>query len=489
MIPIDPGAAEPVHQQVYRGLRDLILSGRVAPGARLPSTRALAAELGVARNTVVPAFEQLRAEGLVAAHAGGGTRVVTELPDSLLRVRPRAHAPGAVARRPVDLYGPATPAARPPAFLLGVPSVDEFPHALWGRLLARRWRRSGARLLTTMDPLGYAPLRRAIAAYVGAARGVRCAPEQVIVTAGAQPALALAARAVLQPGDAAWVEEPGFRGVKLALEAAGARLVPVPVRDCAIDVAEGIRRAPRARLACVTPSNQHPLGGAMPLATRAALLEWAERQAAWILEDDYDSEFRYTGRPLPALQGLARSERVIYVGTFSKTLFPGLRLGFLVPPPALVPTVAGLRAATHSFPPALEQAALADFIDEGHFARHVRRMRALYDERQATLRALAASELGERLTIEPIDCGMRLVGRLTRGVSDRVVRDEAARRGVEVLPISEHYLEPGDDDARNGLLLGFAAFDRRATRLGLRQLAAAIDAATARAAPRSARSA
>ncbi|HET7233895.1 MAG TPA: PLP-dependent aminotransferase family protein [Longimicrobium sp.] len=512
LIPLAPGAREPLQEQIYRGLRDAILTGRLSPGARLPSTRALAADLVVARNTVVPVYEQLRAEGLIAGHAGGGTRVVAVLPDAFLRVagaaghrtgsrrddasngrRVRVAAPAngnggspsnaVESRRVVRVSAAAAAAAKtemgvwreggPRPFRLGVPDHDAFPAELWGSLLSRRWARSGRELLAAGDPRGYPPLREAIAEYVGAARAVRCTPEQVIVTGGAQPALSLAARALLDPGDTAWVEEPGYGAVKAAFLGVGARLVPVPVGPGGIRVDEGVRRAPHARLACVTPSNQHPLGGAMDLPTRIALLEWAERNDAWIVEDDYDSEFRYTGRPLPSLQGLDPSERVVYVGTFSKTISPALRLGFMVVPPALAPIVSALRSGTDRYPPALEQAVLADFIAQGHFARHVRRMRAIYSQRVTLFRAIAAQELTGLLEVPPVEAGLRLLGWLPEGVSDQCVRDEAARRGVDVEPLSVHRTEPG---GRGGLLLGFAGFNGHATRRGMQELAAAIRA-------------
>ncbi|HET7463460.1 MAG TPA: PLP-dependent aminotransferase family protein [Longimicrobium sp.] len=511
LIPLVSEAREPLQEQIYRGLRDAILTGRLSPGARLPSTRALADDLDVARNTVVPVYEQLRAEGLIAGRAGGGTRVVAVLPDAFLRVHgtpaARAGAPGAngngrrvrvaapvngngaaapttaEVRRPARVSAAAAAVAKtemgvwreggPRPFRLGVPDHDAFPAELWGQLLSRRWSRSGRELLAAGDPRGYPPLRQAIAEYVAAARAVRCTPDQVIVTGGAQPALSLAARTLLDPGDTAWVEEPGYGAVKAAFLGVGARMVPVPVGPGGIRVDEGMRRAPEARLACVTPSNQHPLGGAMDLPTRIALLEWADRNDAWIVEDDYDSEFRYTGRPLPSLQGLDPSERVVYVGTFSKTISPALRLGFMVVPHALVPIVSALRSGTDRYPPALEQAVLADFIAQGHFARHVRRMRAIYSQRVSLFRAIAAQELGGLLEVPPIEAGLRLLGWLPEGVSDLCVRDQAARRGVDVEPLSVHRTEPG---GRGGLLLGFAGFNGHATRRGMQELAAAIRA-------------
>lgn len=357
---------------------------------------------------------------------------------------------------------------------MSVPARDEFPFALWGKLLSRRWRQSGHELIGPPDVFGYEPLRRAVADYVGAARGVHCTAEDVVITAGAGSAIGIATRLVLRPGDQVWVEEPGYVPIRSAVLAAGARPVPVPVRPDGIDVARGIRLAPHARLACVTPSNQHPLGGAMSLRSRVALLEWARREDAWVLEDDYDSEFRYAGRPLPSLQGLDRTGRVLYAGTFTTTLFPSLRLGFLVVPRRLADALAALRVMTDRGPPALEQAVLADFIADGHLARHIRRMRALYAERLADFFALAEAELHGLMRVDPVDAGMRVIGWLPERVSDGAVRAEAARRGVMVDSLSRHYLEARA--ARQGLVLGFAGYDRASTRAGLRKLREAIRA-------------
>lgn len=513
LLPLDAGDARPLHRQVYDGLRDAILAGRLPLGSRLPSTRALAADLGVARNTVTLAFEQLRTEGYLDGRRGGGTRVRCAVPDRILDVRagrglpPRAPK-RVVAERPRTQDVPVvatTPAASPlsargaaiartgamlmhgagtPAvpFRMGVPALDAFPADEWARLTARRWRRRGV-WLGEADPAGERELRAAIASYLEHSRGARCTPEQVVVVSGTQHALDLLARLLLDPGDAAWIEEPGYNGARTPLVAAGARLVPVPVDAEGLDVAAGERLEPRARLAYVTPSHQFPLGAVMSAPRRLALLAWARRAGAWILEDDYDSEFRYAGRPLPCLQGLEAERcttlapaRVIYVGTFSKTLVPGMRLGYFVLPEALVEPVRAARAAVDRHTSTFHQGALADFIGEGHYARHLRRLRGLYAERQHALVTAAREELGDRLLLAPDAAGLHLLGWLPEGVSDVAAQRAASAHGVEVTPLSRFRLTPAPD-ARGALLLGYPAFDARAIRSAVRALRPALEEA------------
>jgi GntR family transcriptional regulator/MocR family aminotransferase len=429
------------------------------------------------------AFNQLLAEGYLESRMGSGTYVATKLPDELLRVRLRrrqavgggGQRKGILSRRGESLsavpLGAMADAGQPCPVRPWVPDLDEFPWRLWSRLLARYHRRPRRWLLTYGEPAGYRPLRRAIAEHLGAARGVRCSWEQVIVVSGSQQALDLAARMLLDPGDAAWVEDPGYAGTRGALVAAGADVVPVMVDGEGLDVNAGVERRPGARLACVTPSHQYPLGVTMSLARRLQLLDWAERAGAWVLENDYDSEYRYAGRPLAALQGLDTGGRVIYTGTFSKVLFPALRVGYLVAPPDLVDAFAAARAFADRGSAPVEQAVLADFLVEGHFASHVRRMRALYAERQQALVEAARRELAGLLDVPRKDSGMHLLGRLPDGVRDVDASLRAAEAGVEAPALSAFGLVP---PRRGGLVLSYAAVSEGDIREGVERLRTAL---------------
>ncbi len=485
LIDLHTSSSQPLYQQIYQSLRIAILAGQLKGGTRLPSTRALAEELGASRSTVINAFDQLLAEGYIYGVHGSGTYVARVLPEELLHTATSAsrrdYVPaqaGALSRRGAALSGlPEPPVPDRPApthghtFPVGLPAVDEFPHKLWGQLLARCWRHAAPGLLDYQHPAGYSLLREAIAAHVAVARGVRCDAGQVIVTAGSQQALALAAQVLLDPGDAAWIEDPGYMGARAALLAAGAHLIPTPIDAAGLDLAAGRARCPNPRLVYVTPSHQFPLGVTMSLARRLALLEWADIAGAWVLEDDYDSEFHYGGRPLAALQGLDSTGRVIYIGTFSKVLFPALRLGYLIVPPALMDAFIRARSAVGTHSPVLEQAALAEFMREGHFARHIRRMRALYAERQAILLDAAARDLAGMLDLQPAATGMHLLGWLPDGMDDQVAAERADAVGVRVLPLSWLRIEPAE---RGALLLGYAAANEREMRAGVKRLAGAL---------------
>jgi GntR family transcriptional regulator/MocR family aminotransferase len=348
-----------------------------------------------------------------------------------------------------------------------LPAVDEFPFGLWARLTARYWRGQPRHLLTYGDPAGYRPLREAIAAYLTTSRGVRCVPEQVIVVSGSQQGLDLAARVLLDPGDTAWIEDPGYLGARGAFLAAGIQLVPVAVDEEGMNfpvISGGVRSV---RLAYVTPAHQYPLGVTMSMARRLALLKWAQQANAWILEDDYDSEFRYSGRPLAALQGIDSEGRVIYLGTFSKVLFPSLRIGYLVVPRLLVEPFVRARSLCDGHSSAIIQAVVAEFLSAGHFTRHLRRMRRVYAERQATLLREAGRETAGLIDVCPCDAGMHLVGWLKNGMSDELVARRAAEAGIVATPLSQLALMP---QTRSGLMLGYTAFDLKAIREGVRRL-------------------
>jgi GntR family transcriptional regulator/MocR family aminotransferase len=390
-----------------------------------------------------------------------------------------------LSRRGLDVTATPEGAQRlpgpPRAFRIGTPALDLFPIKLWQRLVNRRFRGATMAQLDYGDPAGFRPLREAIAGHVEAARATACDADQVVIVAGAQQGLDLISRLLIDPGEPAWLEEPGYPGARSALVGAGARIAPVPVDAEGLDVTAGIRRARRARLAYVTPSHQYPLGVPMSLARRLALLGWARASGAWIVEDDYDSEFRYGTRPIPCLHGLDTLGRVIYTGSFSKTLFPALRLGFLIVPAAITDRVIAGRRAADQHPPVLDQAVLADFILEGHFARHLRRMRTAYRERLAALDAALARACGDALRLRPVRTGLHAVADLDAADAGAVAR-AAAPRGIEVAPVAAYCARP--ERAPNALVLGFAAVRPDLLRVGAERLAAAIADARAQARPR-----
>lgn len=480
---LDIEAPAPLYRQLYDRLRRAILSGTLGPGSKLPSTRGMALELGIARNTVMTAYEQLLAEGYLEGEAGSGTYVSKALPEHLLNAslpdRPDMNAPGrypkpsrrgaALAAIPSPFY-PVQKSACP--FRLGWPALDAFPFELWARLTARYWRNKLSHLLAYGDSAGYWPLREAIAAYLVTSRGVQCHPSQVIIVSGSQQGLDLVAKVLLDPGDSAWIEDPGYNGARGAFLAAGVRLIPVAVDDEGMNLPKVAGKQSKVRLAYVTPAHQYPLGITMSMSRRLALLDWANHADAWILEDDYDSEYRYAGRPLAALQGIDSQERVIYLGTFSKVLFPSLRVGYLVVPRSLIDVFARVRALCDGHSSTLSQAVLAEFLSAGHFGRHVRRMRHLYAERQEVFLRAAYRELRGLLDVHPCDGGMHLIGWLEPGMDDRVIARRARAGGIVTTPLSSLASRPLK---RGGLMLGYTALDSRTIRDGIRRLAAILD--------------
>lgn len=482
---LDQRASAPLHRQLYDELRCAILAGRLKPGERVPSSRQLAHSLGISRATVTLSYEQLLSEGYLQAVIGSGTTVTKQLPDELLKTQP---APARNINSPqvtkklaprLSRYGRSltdTVPFEPPEpelpinFKSGRPALTAFPLPQWRRLLLRHCRMGDAALLDyAAAAQGYEPLRIAIANYLGRARAVRCQPEQVIIVNGSQQALDLLTKVLLEPGDAVALENPGYLGARRNFLAQGARLLPVPVDDAGIVVAKLPRRAGRkVRMAYVTPSHQFPTGATLSLPRRLELLAWAAEMGALIIEDDYDSEFRYGCRPIPALQGLADEAAVIYIGTFSKVLFPALRVGYLVVPPRLAHVFARAKWLADRQTPTLEQRVLTDFITEGHLERHLRRMRTLYDGRRQALAQALATHLADRVTMLGDQVGLHLMVKLRSRLNDEEVVRCAAGVGVGLVGARLYYLggAPGDE-----FVLGYGNLSERQIQEGIRRLA------------------
>jgi len=436
-IALDP-ARGATSDQVRSALRSAIVDGRLVPGLRLPSSRALAGQLQVRRNAVVAAYEHLLSDGLVEARHGSGTFVATELPVP--------QAPDVIGSGPTLAFAPAKP------FDLGHSHADPRLLVQLGNALRRRVVAAAADDLGYGDPRGSAHLRVQIARYLATARGIRSDPDCIVVVSGTQHAIRLCLDALLRRGDKIWMEDPGYHAAQRTFRATGMRMVPVPVDDEGIDVATGLRRAPRARAAYVTPSHQFPTGVTMSMARRVALLDWARSSGAWILEDDYDSEFRYAGPPLTALAGIG-GERVIYIGTFTKILFAGLRTAYLVLPPALVERVVAARAAIDRFPSPFMLDAVGDLMADGMVAAHLRRMRLRYREARDTLADVLAGTAGDALEVVAPTQGLHLVAYLPPGVPSSVAAEIRAVSGIATRLISEARLSPG---TRDGFILGYS---------------------------------
>jgi GntR family transcriptional regulator/MocR family aminotransferase len=438
---LDPADTEPLFLQIATRVRSAIVSGRVPAGARLPSARALAAQLAVARGTVDAAYALLVGEGAILTRGAAGTVVsgTTQIE--------------AVEHTPFMFPGEAGPhQTEPRPFQMGLPALDEFPRKLWSNLTVRAARSIQTADLTAGDPAGLPPLRQAVAAYLGVARGIRCSAAQVLITAGYQGALSLVRSVLVRPGDPVWMEDPGYVMTRQALEAAGARVVPVRIDQDGLRVASGVAAAARAKLAVVTPTHQCPTGVALSLPRRLELLTWAVEAGSWILEDDYDSEFRYIGRPLPSLKSLDRGQRVLYAGTFSKVLFPALRLGYLVVPPELATAFGRASRLLTMGQPALEQDVVAAFMQQGHFARHIRRMRMLYADRRRGLASALEAAFGSCVKVEMAAGGMHLLARFSATLDDAGLARRAAAAGLAPSALSSHTMA---HDCGQGLLLSF----------------------------------
>ena len=463
MIAVDRKARAALHRQIYEGYRAAIVDGSLRRGQRIPSTRVLASELGVSRFPVLNAYAQLLAEGYVESRVGAGTVVSSLLPDDLTTSLPVGVRPVASRSRPRPIARQATCIRNIEklswlggwgAFGVGQVAAEQFPRHIWSRLIAHCMRNTDAVSFHYGNRMGSEALRETIASYLRTARSVHCTADQVMIVSGSQQALDITARVLLDSQSSVWVEEPGYQGAREVFALTGCRVIPVPVDQEGMDVAAGIRRCRKARAAFVTPSHQFPLGVTMSAARRLQLLDWAQNTGSWIIEDDYDSEYRYESSPIACLQGLDSSARVIYIGTFSKVLFPSLRLGYIVVPLDLVDHFLVVRRAMDLGPPTFYQNVLAHFIDEGHFARHIRRMRILYRERRSELVNSINREFGPMAEVLGDEAGMHLAVRLPSAIRDVEIAERAARQNLWIWPLSPHYM---GGVPRPGFVLGFGS--------------------------------
>lgn len=483
---LPPRAADVTLQQwLYDEIRAAVLSGRLRAGQRLPASRELARQQGISRGTVLAAYEQLTAEGYLAGTPGRGTAVAASLP---ALGRPRRTAPAAVSsetgggtagetagrlsaagqRLAATPFPLAEPLAGLRCFRPNQPDLEAFPHAVWNRIVARRANGLRPAAMTYGEAGGHLPLRRALAEHLRVAQRIVCRPEQVVIVGSAQQGLDLLARLLLDPGDTAWVEDPGYPGAARVFAAAGANVAAVPVDAAGLDVAAGIARAPRARLAYVTAAHQSPLGMALSIERRLALLAWARETGATIVEDDYDGEFRFTGAPLAALKSLDDSGRVVYLGTFSKLLFPALRLAYLVLPEWLAEPCAAALSLTCRHVGWAAQQVLHEFIADGHFARHLRNMRVRYGERAEALQAACTRHLAGAVELLPITTGLDAMAMLPADADDREVAARLAEGGIESRPLAFYGIERRPPP---GLVLGYSAFTPEEIAAGVEQMA------------------
>jgi GntR family transcriptional regulator / MocR family aminotransferase len=461
VITIERKRSQSLSSQIYRDIRNAIARGSLRAGQRVPSSRALSAELNISRIPILSAYAQLLAEGYFETRQGSGTFIRRELPESLTQCsRPTSKSPhkgfGArhIAKRAL-LFPPED--AMPwrgglGAFGVHQPAFEEFPFAVWSRLVMHHSKGPSARAIHCIDPMGSKRLREALCGYLRTARAVQAEPDQIMIVSGSQQALQITANVLLDPGAPVWMEEPGYRLARNVFVGAGCRIIPVPVDDEGLNVAAGVKNHPNARVAYVTPSHQYPLGSTMSARRRMQLLNWSQSGSAWIIEDDYDSEYRFETPPVASLQGLDTNARVIYIGTFSKVLFASLRLGYIVIPPDLVERFAAVRYAMDIFPPYLFQEVIADFIYEGHFSRHIRRMRLLYEGRRRKLVELLTINCGNMLEIKGSAAGMHLTTVFRSHRDDVGIAQRAAALNLWLWPLSTSYVTK---NSRSGLVLGY----------------------------------
>ena len=480
-VSIDRNSPQPVSTQLYLALREMILGGGFLGGERLPASRTLALDLAVSRNTVVDVFDRLLAEGLVASRTGAGTYVSPTLQNN------RPNAPAAqiesqsqlaprlstVMTEALSRFGDRKRLPQAPrAFTTALPAFDVFPMAQWARLSAKYLRGTRADIMGYGDPNGTPQLRRALASHLQVNRGIACDTSQIFIVSGAQQAFHLIGSTLLNPGENVWFENPGAIGARNSLIACGANLIPVPVDAEGLDVVQALRLSPTFKLAFVTPSHQHPLGSMMSLERRYALLNAAQQAGAWVVEDDYDGEFFFGGRPPPTLKSVDTTGQVIYVGTFSKSLFPSLRLGYMLVPPSLVETFQTIMSKLLQGVTSHTQSTVAAFIDEGHFASHIRQMRQIYLERHDALISAAHQRLNGLLQVVPTHSGLHTIGHLAPHISEREIAQAADQLGVTVSPISRFALAPV---SVNGLVLGFGGVSPRQIQAGVEVLAKVLD--------------
>lgn len=476
---LDGNLATPLHRQIDNQIRDRILNGQLEPGQRLPASRALAQSLQVSRATVTLSYDQLLSEGYLETRPGAGTFVAAQLPEMLLQVKaptPKAsstHLPLSLSR-----YGQSIAQSSPwqnqPAarynFRYGHPSLEQFPLRLWKKLVNQEMAASNHWMDYITDPLGYEPLREAIAQYLTHSRAVTCHPNQIVITHGTQQALQLVTQLFIDPGKAIALENPGYLGAQRIFRSRGAQLQPVPVDGDGILVEALAKLIPTPKLVYVTPSHQFPTGALLSLPRRLQLLDWAQQNNCLIIEDDYDGEYRYSSRPIPALQGLKANAPVIYMGTFAKVMFPGLHLGYVVVPTNLVQTFAQARWLSDRHCSLLDQAVLSRFITEGHLERHLRRMRICYDRRRQTLVAALKTSFGNAAEILGDSAGLHLVARLNIGLADEDITHRASQADVYISSLQAHNLHPCQGD----FILGYTEIDEPLIEEGIQRWAKAL---------------
>lgn len=481
-IEIDRSAPGTVSHQLYSAMRDIIHAGGLHIGERLPASRTLARELKISRTTVINVFEILTSEGLIESRTGAGTFVSkawmatrpaeTETADKLGAEQPmQIPRLSGVITRALDEFVDRLP-HKTKAFTTALPAFDAFPSALWAKSVTRSWRSNHQANMGYADPRGHFPLRQAIASHLLSNRGIKCEAEQIFIVSGAQQAFQIIGAVLLDPNDLVWFENPGAIGASNSLIASGAKLIPVPVDQEGMVVEHGLRRAPNFRLAFVTPSHQQPLGVSMSVERRFALLNAAERANAFIIEDDYDGEFRYSGHPPPTLKSTDALGRVIYVGTFSKTLFPALRLGFLLAPPPLVDVFNRVSKALLQGVATSHQAVVADFMQEGHFATHIRRMREIYAERHQVMCDATRERLSGLLDIVPTDTGLHTIGLIPKSLDEVKIATAALEKDIVVTPIKRYCIAPID---QKGLVLGFSGIPPSEIVEGVKTLAEVLE--------------